>query len=137
MNKGERAESYHLSRQSPFAFNETIEKVTVVLREEGFGIITSIDMKDTLKKKINVDFRNYTILGACNPGFAHEALLEEDKVGVFLPCNVVIQQHDNCEVEVSIIDPEEMVRPTNNLNLKIFATRIKHSMQQVLQNMDH
>lgn len=136
MNKEESTESYHLSKQSPFTFNETIEKVTEALREEGFGIITSIDMKETLKKKINVDFRNYIILGACNPRFAHEALQEEDKVGVFLPCNVVVQEHDNGETEVSIIDPGEMIRPTNNLNLKTFATRIKQSMQQVLQKID-
>ena len=76
------------------------------------------------------------ILGACNPRFAYEALLEEDKVGVFLPCNVVVQEHDNGKVEVSIIDPEEMMRPVNNLNLKTFATQVKQSMLQALRKID-
>lgn len=128
--------TYHLSRWSPFSFDETIEKLTEELREEGFGIITTIDLKETFKKKLNVDFRNYTILGACNPRFAYESLLEEDKAGVFLPCNVVVQEHENGEVEISIIDPEEMVRPTQNLNLQTFATGIKQSMLQVLRKFD-
>lgn len=127
---------YHLSRWSALSFDETIEKVTEALREEGFGIITTIDLKETFKKKLNVDFRNYVILGACNPRFAYESLLEENKVGVFLPCNVVVQEHDNGDVEVSIIDPEEMIRPTHNLNLQTFAIGVKQSMQQVLRKMD-
>lgn len=136
MNTQTTRETYHLSKFSPLSFEETIEKVTDALRGEGFGIITTIDMKSTLKNKLNVDFRNYTILGACNPGFAYEALLEEDKVGVFLPCNVVVQEHDNGDVEVSIIDPEEMMKPVNNLNLTTFATQLRQSMQQVLDKMD-
>ena len=129
-------ENYHLSKFSSSPFTETVDKVTGALREEGFGIITTIDLKETFRNKLNTDFRNYIILGACNPRFAYEALLEEDKAGVFLPCNVVIQQHENGEVQVSIIDPEEMMKPVNNLNLKTFATGIKQSMQQVLRKID-
>lgn len=136
MNTTTSAETYHISMQSPFSFNETIEKITENLREEGFGVITTIDLKETFKKKLNVDFRRYTILGACNPRFAYESLLEEDKVGVFLPCNVVIQEHDDGKVEVSVIDPEEMVRPTGNLNLRGFATQVKQSIKQVLRKLD-
>lgn len=128
---------YHLSTRSAFPFEQTLERITEALREEGFGVITTIDMKDTLKHKLNVTFRKYVILGACNPRFAYEALLEEDKVGVFLPCNVVIQEHNNGEVEVSAIDPEEMMRPVGNLNLKTFATQLKQSMQQVLSRVNN
>ena len=129
-------ETYHLSKRSVLPFDKAIEKITEALREEGFGIITSIDLKETFKNKLNVDFRKYMILGACNPRFAYESLLEEDKVGVFLPCNVVVQEHENGEVEVSIIDPEEMMRPIDNLNLKTFATQVKQSMQQALRKID-
>jgi len=135
MNTETILETYHLSRRSVLPFDETIEKITEALREEGFGVITTIDMKETLKNKLNVDFRRYMILGACSPRFAYESLLQEDKVGVFLPCNVVVQEHDDGEVEVSIIDPEEMMRPTNNLNLKTFATQVKQSMLQVLHKI--
>lgn len=128
--------AYHLSRWSPLSFDETIEKITGALREEGFGIITMIDLKETFKKKLNIDFRNYVILGACNPMFAYESLLEEDKVGVFLPCNVVVQEHDNGDVEISIINPDEIIRSTDNLNLKTFAIGIKESLLQVLKRID-
>lgn len=136
MNTKIMQETYHLSKRSPLSFDETIGKITEALREEGFGIITTIDMKETFKNKLNQNFRRYTILGACNPRFAYEALMEEDKAGVFLPCNVVVQEHEDGEVEISIIDPEEMMRSTNNLNLKTFATQVKQSMLEVLRKMD-
>jgi len=88
-----------------------------------------------LKKKINVDFRDYVILGACNPRYAYGALLEEDKVGVFLPCNVVVQEHENGEVEVSIVNPEEMMHDIDDLRLKTFATEIKEAMENVLDRL--
>src|ERR1035437_8837268 len=126
---------YCFSKKVNTSFDETIINVTEELRKEGFGIVTSIDLKETLKKKLSVDFRKYTILGACNPRFAYEALLEEDKMGVFLPCNVVVQEHENNEVEVSIVNPEEMVRSINDLNIRTFATEIKESLQNVLLNL--
>ena len=89
-------------------------------------------MKETLKKKINVDFRKYIILGACNPRYAYEALSEEDKLGVFLPCNVVVQEHESGEVEISIVNPEELMHCVDDLNLRTFATEVKESLQQVL-----
>jgi len=127
--------SYHISKLSTKGFDETVEDLVKALAGEGFGIITRIDMKETLKKKLNVDFRNYLILGACNPRFAYEALMEEDKIGVFLPCNVVVQEHDNGKVEVSALDPEEMMRPAGNLNLSSFATDIKQMLTQALKKI--
>jgi len=126
---------YHFSKKISLSFEKAIEKVTAALKKEGFGVITSIDMKEILKKKLNVDFRPYTILGACNPRYAYEALLEEDKLGVFLPCNVVVQEHDNAVVEVSIVNPEELMHNVNDLKLRTFATEIKESLLQVLENI--
>ena len=127
--------SYHMSKKSGQSFGDTVTHVTEELKKEGFGIITSIDMQETFSKKLNADFRNYVILGACNPRFAYESLQQEDKVGVFLPCNVVVQQHDNGEVEVSIVDPEEMMHDVDDPNLKTFATEVKGSMQNVLNRL--
>jgi uncharacterized protein (DUF302 family) len=126
---------YHLSKKLSVPFTEALEIVTEELRKEGFGIITTIDIKETFKKKINVDFRNYIILGACNPRYAYETLLEEDKVGVFLPYNVVVQEHEDGEVEVSIVNPEEMMHDIDDLNLKTFATEIKEAMENVLNRL--
>lgn len=116
-------------------FGMAIENVTEELKKEGFGIITYIDLKETFKKKINQDFRNYVILGACNPRYAYEALLAEDKVGVFLPCNVVVQEHESGEVEVSIVNPEEMMHAVADLSVRTFATEIKLAMQNVLNRL--
>lgn len=116
-------------------FGMAIENVTEELKKEGFGIVSYIDLRETFKKKINRDFRNYIILGACNPRYAYDALLAEDKVGVFLPCNVVVQEHDNGEVEVSIVNPEEMIRPVSDLNVRTFATEIKQAMENVLNRL--
>ena len=79
-------------------FNEAIDQVTAELKKEGFGVLTEIDVKETLKKKIDVDFKKYKILGACNPHFAHKALQSEDKIGVFLPCNVVVEENENGDI---------------------------------------
>jgi len=126
---------YHLSKNLSMPFGDAIKKVTEELRKEGFGIITTIDMRETFRKKLDEDFRNYMILGACNPRYAHEALLMEDKIGVFLPCNVVVQEHEDGEVEISIVDPEEMLHNVEDLNLRTFATEIKEAMQNVLHRL--
>jgi len=119
----------------PFA--EAIERVTDELRKEGFGIITFIDVKDTFKKRIGKDFRNYVVLGACNPQYAYEALLADDKIGVFLPCSVVVQEHNSSETEVSIVNPEELMHAVHNPGLRTFATEIKEAMQNVLSKLSH
>lgn len=131
----ETAIQYHLSKKISMPFVDALEKVTEELRKEGFGIITTIDMRETFRKKLNENFRNYIILGACNPRFAFEALSMEDKIGVFLPCNVVVQQHENDEVEVSIVNPEEMLRNVDDLTARGFAIEVKEAMQNVLKRL--
>ncbi|RMG43554.1 MAG: DUF302 domain-containing protein, partial [Methanobacteriota archaeon] len=97
--------SYYFSKKVDLPFEKAIERVTEILQEEGFGVLTEIDVKETLKKKLDVGFRKYRILGACNPPFAHQALLAEPQIGLMLPCNVVVQETDEGMVEVSAIDP--------------------------------
>ncbi|QHS58906.1 DUF302 domain-containing protein [Chitinophaga agri] len=126
---------YHLSKTVHLNFTETIGKVTDELKKEGFGVITSIDLKETFRKKINVIFRNYIILGACNPDYAHKALLLNDKVGVFLPCNIVVQEHTDGKVEVSVVNPEEMVERIYDPNLTNFASEVRASMERVLGHL--
>jgi uncharacterized protein (DUF302 family) len=126
---------YHFSKKVVLPFGKAIERVTEALQKQGFGIITSIDMKKTFKNKLNADFRNYTILGACNPEYAHKGLSAEDRLGVFLPCNVVVQEHDNGEVEISMINPEEMVRSIDNPEMKVFAGEVKESLSEAFRNI--
>ncbi len=126
---------YHFSKKIKTSFADAIKKVTEELKNEGFGIITTIDMKETLKKKLDVDFRDYTILGACNPSFAYQALQADDKTGVLLPCNVTVQMHNNGEVEVSVVNPEDMMKSTGNIKLKGFAAEVKKSMLKVLDSI--
>lgn len=97
--------SYYFSKALEISFDEAVAKVTEELKQEGFGVLTEIDVKQTLKKKLDVDFRKYKILGACNPPFAYQALQLEDKIGVMLPCNVVVQENDEGSVEISAVDP--------------------------------
>ncbi len=98
-------------------FEEALEKVTVALKGEGFGILTQIDVKDTLKKKLDIDFRRYTILGACNPQLAHQALTVDPQIGLLLPCNVVVQEAPQGGVMVSIADPRSMFTLVKNPGL--------------------
>jgi uncharacterized protein (DUF302 family) len=116
-------------------FDEAIDKVTVELKKEGFGVLTEIDVKETLKKKINVDFKKYKILGACNPHFAHKALTSEDKIGVFLPCNVIVEEHENGEVEVSAVDPIASMISVNNKELGDLAQEVQQKLIRVIENL--
>lgn len=128
--------NYHFSaRLSGISFDEAIELVSDLLKAEGFGILTQIDVKETLKAKINVDFRKYRILGACNPSFAHKALGVEDKIGVFLPCNVVVQEHDNGDIEVSAVDPVASMQAVENPKLEEIAGEVRSRMQKVISGM--
>ena len=99
---------YYFNKIVEMTFEETIDKVTEELKKEGFGVLTEIDVKAALKKKINVDFRKYQILGACNPSFAYKALLAEDKIGTMLPCNVIVQEREDGKVEVAAIDQRHL-----------------------------
>jgi uncharacterized protein (DUF302 family) len=116
-------------------FEETIENVTGTLKVEGFSVLTEIDVKDILKKKINVDFKKYKILGACNPHFAYKALSNEDKIGVFLPCNIVVEEHDSGEIEVSAIDPIASMGAMNNDNLAQIAAEVQQKLKHVIENL--
>ncbi len=117
-------------------FNEVIDMVTTELKKEGFGVLTEIDVKQTLKKKIDVDFKKYTILGACNPHYAHKALQSEDKIGVFLPCNVVVEEHENGSVEVAAVDPIASMMAVKNDALGDIANEIQNKLKRVIQQLN-
>ena len=125
--------NYHMTKTVSLPFDTAIEKVTEALKAEGFGILTDIDIKATLHKKLDVDFRPYRILGACNPPLAHEALQTEDKVGVLLPCNVVVQEVKPGEVEVSAMDPVGAMEAIGNDKLTALAKRVKDKLNKVLE----
>ena len=118
-----------VSRKS---FEEAIEKVTAELKNEGFGVLTEIDVTSTLKNRIGADFKKYKILGACNPHFAYKALKAEDKIGVFLPCNVVVEENEDGSVEVSVVDPVASMVSVNNDSLNEFATEIQQKLKRVI-----
>ena len=117
------------------SFDQAIEEVTIELKKEGFGILTEIDVQATLKKKIDVDFKKYKILGACNPHFAHKALQSEDKIGVFLPCNVIVEEHENGEVEVSAVDTIASMGAVENDALGGIAIEVQEKMKRVIDNL--
>lgn len=114
------------------SFDEAIDKVTAALKEEGFGVLTEIDVQATLKKKLDVDFKKYRILGACNPNLAHKALQSEDKIGVFLPCNVIVEENDNGEIEVAAVDPIASMSSVENDRLGEVAMEVQQKMKRVV-----
>src|SRR5210317_677803 len=117
------------------SFDEAIELVTAELKKEGFGVLTEIDVKETLKNKIDVDFRKYKILGACNPHFAHKALLREDKIGTLLPCNVIVQELDNGEIEVAAVDPIVSMSSVKNDAMEGLAREVQEKLKRVIGNL--
>lgn len=116
-------------------FREAIERTTAALKEEGFGVLTEIDIKATLKKKLDADFYNYTILGACNPHLAHQALQAEDKIGTMLPCNVIVQEREAGSVEVSAVDPAASMMAVQNTSLENIATKVQQKLTKVIKNI--
>jgi len=116
-------------------FDEAVRRVTEELKKEGFGILTEIDVKETLKKKLDVDFRKYKILGACNPPFAYKALTAEDKIGLLLPCNVVVQERDDKRVEVSAIDPIAMLSTAGSSALEEVAAEVLSKLKTVIEGL--
>lgn len=128
--------SYYLSAKlKKTSYDQAIELATNELHKEGFGVLTQINVRETLKKKLDADFRPYMILGACNPQIAHRALMEEDKLGVFLPCNVVVEQHQDGTVEVSAVDPHAMMASVTNPNLENLAEEVKTKLYRVIDNV--
>jgi len=127
--------SYYFSKIVNLSFENAIAKVTEELQKEGFGILTEIDVKATLNKKLNVDFRNYKILGACNPPFAYEALKNERMIGTMLPCNVIVQETEEDEIEVAAVDPVASMQAIENPNLKQIAEKIQAKLKKVIERI--
>ncbi|MCK5396211.1 MAG: DUF302 domain-containing protein [Gammaproteobacteria bacterium] len=127
--------SYYFSKIVDDNFDDAIVRVTEHLADAGFGVLTTIDVSATLKKKIDVDFPRYTILGACNPGFAHKALLAENKIGTMLPCNVVIQETSDGKVEVSAVDPMASMMAVQNESLGGIASEVQGMLKNVIEGL--
>jgi uncharacterized protein (DUF302 family) len=123
---------YGFSKTVDLSYEQAIEKVTAELKKEGFGVLTFIDVKETLKQKINVDFKKYAILGACNPPIAHRALQEEEQLGLLLPCNVIVYEKDG-KTRVSIFDPMVMTWIMENDQMKPIASEVQEKLQRVLK----
>ena len=128
--------SYYFSKTLSVPFDKAIEQVTAALATKGFGVLTTIDVKATLKKKLDVDFQPYTILGACNPGFAHQALQKESRIGTMLPCNVIVQQMPDGKVEVSAVDPIASMQAIENPELRGVATQVQALLKEVVDSLD-
>lgn len=122
--------NYGFSKTIELSYEQAVEKVTEELKKEGFGVLTTIDVKDTLKKKIDVDFKKYVILGACNPSFAHKALQAEEEIGLILPCNVIVYEKGN-KTGIGFFDPELMSQVIDNENLKNIAAEVKQKLLRV------
>ena len=123
---------YSFSTTIDMTFDEAISSVKQELQREGFGVLTEIDVKETLKQKLNVDFQRYTILGACNPSFAYQALQLEDEVGVMLPCNVIVQEHAGGGVRISAVDPVASMQAIDNPKLKEIADQVRDRLKSVI-----
>jgi|TARA_B110000305_G_C18981142_1_gene421705 uncharacterized protein (DUF302 family) len=124
---------YGIKRVVNYTYEDAVEKITSALSEQGFGILTEIDVKATLKKKIDQDFTKYVILGACNPGLAFQALSEEIDIGLLLPCNVVVYEHpENGKTVIGVIDPEMMVQAAGRQDLSEFAKNVREKLQSAL-----
>jgi len=127
--------SYYFSKTLNTSFESAVSKVTEELKKEGFGVLTEIDVKETLKKKIDVDFKKYKILGACNPPFAYEALKAEDKIGTMLPCNVVVIEQEEGKIEISAVDPVASMEAVKNPQLADIADKIRSKLKKVIEHL--
>lgn len=127
--------SYYRAKTISAPFEDAVSRATAALKEQGFGVITEIDVKETLKKKIEVDFRPYRILGACNPALAYEALKLEDKVGTMLPCNVIVQEVGPGRTEVAAIDPVASMQAIENPELLEKAEAVRGKLENAIQSL--
>ncbi len=126
---------YYFSKVLDASFEEAISKVTEELKKEGFGILTEIDVKTVLKKKLDVDMQSYKILGACNPQFAHKALQLEDKIGTMMPCNVIVQETVEGKVEVAAVDPISSMQAVDNPDLREVAEEVRSKLKKVIESL--
>lgn len=127
--------SYYFSKTVDQNFEDAIEKVTGELKNEGFGVLTEIDIKETFKKKLDVDFRKYRILGACNPKMAHQAISAESRIGTMLPCNVIVQELENGKVEVTAVDPVASMSAVKNDQLGAVAQQVREGLKRVIDSL--
>jgi uncharacterized protein (DUF302 family) len=127
--------SYYFAKTVKAPFAEAIERVTAALKERGFGVLTTIDVQATMKAKLGIDFRPYTILGACNPSFAHKALSAEDKIGTMLPCNVIVQELAPGQVEVAAVDPVASMQGVANAALAPIAGEVRDRLRAVVESL--
>lgn len=123
---------YYISKNLESSFDEAVERVKVSLQGEGFGILCEINIHEKLKEKLNVDFRKYKILGACNPAYAYKALQSEDKIGTMLPCSVIVQERDNNAVEVAAVDPIASMIAIENPELATIASEVKERLERAI-----
>lgn len=126
---------YYLSKTTEYDFDTAVDKATAALKEVGFGVLTEIDMAGTLKKKLDVDIRPYKILGACNPGFAHKAVEAEEKIGILLPCNVVVNENADGKIDVSIMDPAVAMSVVENPALEPLADEVRSLLVEALDQI--
>jgi len=127
--------SYYFSKIINSSFEDAVNKVTDELKKEGFGVLTEIDVKETLKKKLDDDFRRYKILGACNPPFAYKALSVEENIGILLPCNVIVQEKENEKIQISVVNPMESMQAVKNPALEEIAAEVSSKLQKVLKSL--
>ena len=127
--------SYYFRTVIEAEFDHAVSRVQDELKKEGFGILTDIDVKKTLKKKLDVDFRNYRILGACNPPYAYRALQAENKIGTMLPCNVIVQEMDDGKIEIAAIDPVASMQAVQNPGLQGVASEIQQKLKKVVERL--
>ncbi len=126
---------YYFTKEISKAFDEAIIALAEELKKEGFGILTEIDVKETLKKKIDVDFRRYKILGACNPHFAHKALMTEDKIGVLLPCNFIVQEKEQGLTEIACMNPLVAMKEVENADMEGIAADVTRKLSNVMESL--
>ena len=126
---------YYESKTIDKDFEESVKLITEELKKEGFGVITEIKMHEKFKEKLDVEYRKYAILGACNPRLAHEALAHDDKIGILLPCNVIVQELEDGRTEVAAMDPFHLMKSLNNAGLTSVAEKVSNIMKRVIHNL--
>ena len=126
---------YYIDKKINGSFDEVVGQVTEALQKEGFGVLTEIDMQQKLKEKVDIDFRKYKILGACNPPYAYQALASEDKIGTMLPCNVVVQELESGEIEVAAVNPVASMQAVENDDLFCISTEILRKLERVIASL--
>jgi uncharacterized protein (DUF302 family) len=127
--------NYYIGKKIKVEFDEAVQLITDALKEEGFGVLSEIDIQGKLKEKLGVDFRRYEILGACNPAYAYKALQQEDKIGTMLPCNVIVQELNDDTVEVAAVDPKASMIAVENKHLVKIAEEIREKLGKAVSSL--